>query len=150
MIENTISNTKLSLLTLLRLSIDDTLKSIYSSIISHIKKLYQSPQSSLTINLVNQLFRLITHFNDIITTMNIKYNNTPAIIGILSEAFPINESFSIPSASNLDVTGFTSLIHVPKTSTEILSSRTLFAFARAKKPKKTFTWGGYSRLIKPM
>ena len=71
--------------------------------------------------------------------MKQKYMSTRKIIGILSDALPVKESLLIPNASNLFVTGLTSSILVPKTITDILDKSALFAFAKAKNPKKTLT-----------
>jgi len=75
-------------------------------------------------------------------TIKQKYNNTKKTSGILSEAFPVKVSLFIPKASNQLVTGLLSFILVPNTTVEIAESKALFAFARARNPKKTFTWGG--------
>ena len=123
-----------------RLSIELTLRSRYSSITSHTRKLYLRPQSSLIIILVKKLSFFRKNFlirRQI--TIKIKYIKTKNIIGILSEALPVKVSLLIPSASNQFVTGLTSFILVPNTSSEIFDNRALFALARAKNPKKTLT-----------
>lgn len=60
-------------------------------------------------------------------------------MGILSDAFPVNESLFIPRASNRLVTGLLSLILDPNTTVEIADSTALFAFASARNPKNTLT-----------
>ena len=91
-------------------------------------------------SLVNQLsfFTKYLLINKQIT-IKVKYIKTRNIIGILSDAFPVKESLFMPRASNQLVTGLLSLIQEPNIRVETAERTALFALAKARNPKNTFT-----------